>query len=62
MLCESVLNKLLGDQNDRQRLSSPSPSWVDQRTLQDYDSVLVCIIEFTTNTIVRKIEGYISVY
>ena len=30
-----------GDQNDRQGLPSPSPSWVNQRALQNHDSMLV---------------------
>ena len=32
----------LGDQNVRQGLSPPSPSWTIKRALQDHDSVLVC--------------------
>ena len=32
----------IGDQNDRQGLPSPSPSWINQRALQNHDSMLVC--------------------
>ena len=31
----------IGDQNDRQGLLSPSPSWINQRALQNHDPMLV---------------------
>ncbi len=36
----------IGDQNDRQGLLSPSPSWIIQRALQNHDSMLVrvCVV------------------
>ena len=43
----------LGDQNDRQGLSSPSPSWINQRALQNHDSMLVCL-KFPTDTMLKQ--------
>ena len=44
---------ILGDQNDRQGLSPPSPSWTIKGALQDHDSVLV-YANISSYTIVLK--------
>jgi hypothetical protein len=56
---------IIGDQNDRQGLSSPSPSWINQRALQNHDSMLVCT--YTMDLIISRvhhywIEKYLAIY